>query len=143
MATRFRRIEFEGSFSGARRVMGQDRRYSTRSLMSRNACSGENGEKSSEGWRFKLDTKSDPLESGDVDDNGDLSKNGEFGTNAKKSLGPLESGDLAKMATLAKMAKKRQRVAISSMCKYNSNRIQKYDYNYHNNSKVALQGEFQ
>ena len=47
--------------------------------MSRNACNGENGEKSPEGWRFKLDAKSGPLESGDFGGNGDFGKNSKFG----------------------------------------------------------------
>lgn len=33
--------------------------------MSRNAFNGENGEKSPEGWKFKLDAKSGLLENGD------------------------------------------------------------------------------
>ena len=33
--------------------------------MSRNACNGENGEKSPEGWKFKLGAKSGFLENGD------------------------------------------------------------------------------
>ena len=41
--------------------------------MSRNTCNSENGEKSPEGWRFKLDVKSGPLESGD------FGKNDKFG----------------------------------------------------------------
>ena len=35
-------------------------------LMSRNACKGENGGKSPEDWRFELDAKSGPLETGDL-----------------------------------------------------------------------------
>ena len=38
--------------------------------MSRNACNGENGKKSPEGWQFKLDAKSGPLESGDFGEKG-------------------------------------------------------------------------
>ena len=34
-----------------------------------NACNGENGEKSPDSWRFKLDIKSDPVESGDFGEN--------------------------------------------------------------------------
>ena len=37
--------------------------------MSRNACSGENPEKSSANLRFKLDDKSGPLESADFGEN--------------------------------------------------------------------------
>ena len=48
-------------------------------LVSRNACNGENGKNSREGWRFKLDAKSGPLESGDFGEIGDLGKNGKFG----------------------------------------------------------------
>ena len=60
--------------------------------MFRNACNGENGknvEKSPEGWRFKLNAESGPLESGhfgeigDFGQNGKFSKNGELGTNAR------------------------------------------------------------
>ena len=70
-------------------------------LMSRNACDGE---KSPEGWRFKLDAKSGPLESGDFSDFGNFGNNGKFyGENGEKSpegwrfkldakSGPLESG---------------------------------------------------
>ena len=42
-------------------------------LMPKIACNGGNGEKSAEGWRFKLDTKSGLLESGDFGENGEIS----------------------------------------------------------------------
>ena len=46
-------------------------------LMSRDACNGENGKKSPEGWRFKLYAKIGPLESGDFGENGKIwQKNG-------------------------------------------------------------------
>ena len=62
--------------------------------------------KTPEGWRFKLDAKSGPLESGD------FGKNAEFGTNGEKSPGPLGEWrkwqNLAKMENLAQTAKNRQ-----------------------------------
>ena len=42
-------------------------------LMAKNACNGGNGEKSPEGWRFKLDAKSGFLESGNFGENGEIS----------------------------------------------------------------------
>ena len=61
-------------------------------LMSRDACNGENGKKSPEGWRFKFYAKIGPLESGDFGENGKIWQ---------------------KMANLAQMAKNRQRAGIS------------------------------
>ena len=55
--------------------------YHNISLMSRNACDCENSEKSPEGWRFKLDAKSDPEESGDNGANSDFSEIGDLGEN--------------------------------------------------------------
>ena len=62
--------------------------------MSRNACNGENGEKSPEGWRIKLDAKSGPLESGD------FGKNGKFGWRklAENRQRAGESNQMAKVA---------------------------------------------
>ena len=40
--------------------------------MSRNARNGENGERSPEGWQFKLDAKSGSLESDDFGENGEI-----------------------------------------------------------------------
>jgi len=56
--------------------------------------------KTPEGWRFKLDAKSGPLESGD------FGKKAEFGTNGEKSPGPL--GEWRKWQNLAKKEKNRQ-----------------------------------
>ena len=42
--------------------------------MSRNARNSENGERSPEGWQFKLVAKSGSLESGDFGENGNLAK---------------------------------------------------------------------
>ena len=46
-------------------------------LMSRNAC---NGGKLPEGWPFKLNAKSGPLESGDFGDFGNFGNNRKFGS---------------------------------------------------------------
>ena len=51
--------------------------------MFRNACNGENGEKSPEGWRFKLGAKSGRLESDDFGKIGHFGKNGNL--DGKKS----------------------------------------------------------
>ena len=54
---------------------------------------GKNGERAPEGWQFKLDAKSGPLESGEKGENGDFGKNGEFGTRA---------GDIQNVANILK-----------------------------------------
>ena len=52
--------------------------------MSRNTRKGENGKKSPEGWRFKLDGKSDHFKNGDFGENtGDSGTNGDLGENSK------------------------------------------------------------
>ena len=64
--------------------------------MSRNARNGENGERSPEGWQFKLDAKSGSLESDDFGENGEI-------------------GDFCEIGNLVKMTKNHQapwRVAI-------------------------------
>ena len=68
--------------------------------MSRNARNGENGERSPEGWQFKLDAKSGSLESDDFGENGEIGDFGEIGNLAKmtkKSPGPLASGDFGEI----------------------------------------------
>ena len=80
--------------------------------MSRNTCNSENGEKSPEGWRFKLDVKSGPLESGD------FGKNDKFGCRECREKspegwrfkldgksGPLKRGALAILAKKTNLAK--------------------------------------
>ena len=57
-------------------------------LMSRNACNGENGEKSPE---VELDTKRGPLEAGDFGENRQRTSD-----NGDKRPGLLETGDFGK-----------------------------------------------
>ena len=79
--------------------------------MSRNTRKGENGKKSPEGWRFKLDGKSDPFKNGDFGENA-----GDSGTNGEKSPGPLVSGDLGENSKIwHKQRKITRALAISRM----------------------------
>ena len=50
--------------------------------MSRNAY---NGEKLTEGWRFKLNAKSGPLESGNFGEIGDFGNNGKMAKNRQRA----------------------------------------------------------
>ena len=51
-------------------------------LVSRNAC---NGGKLTEGWRFKLNAKSGPLESGNFGEIGDFGNNGKMAKNRQRA----------------------------------------------------------
>ena len=70
---------------------------------------GENGEKSPEGWQFKLDAKRSPLESGDFDENGKICLQKAGDSNWMENVAPWQMAILAKLAILSKIAKTRQR----------------------------------
>ena len=56
-------------------------------------------------WRFELDAKRGPLETGDFGEIGGFGKNRQrAGDNGDKRPDPLETGNFAKMAILAKLA---------------------------------------
>ena len=62
----------------------------------------ENGEKSPEGWRFKLDGKSGPLKRGALTI---LAKKTNLAKNGKKSPGPLASGDFREIGDFGENGK--------------------------------------
>ena len=62
----------------------------------------ENGEKSPEGWRFKLDGKSGPLKRGAL---AILAKKTNLAKNGKKSPGPLASGDFREIGDFGENGK--------------------------------------
>ena len=64
------------------------------SLMSRNARNGENGERSPEGWQFKLDAKSGSLESDDFGENDEI---GNLAKMTKNHQAPWRVAILAKL----------------------------------------------
>ena len=69
----------------------------------------ENGEKSPEGWRFKLDGKSGPLKRGALPI---LAKMTNLAKNGKKSPGPLASGDFREIGDFGENGKILQKLQI-------------------------------